>query len=101
LLAISCDAKKCLKSWKRVPDMPAFSLIGFQTSASNLSESMNPEHSPVNRNALSALPTLRSASIFMTLSVAEMRRCDFLDFGGPTYHSHFCAPSLPRRFEIP
>src|ERR1700692_3828121 len=73
---------------------------GLPNLCVELIRAMKPLQSPGKMKAPSGLPTFRSASIFITLSVAAMRRNDFRDFGGPTCHSHLCAPSVPRRFEI-
>ncbi len=76
--------------------------IGRQTSRfHNLSGSMKtPWQFPGKMNPESALPTLRSASRRITLSVAEMPRKDLRDFGGPRDHSHLRIPSRERRFEM-
>jgi hypothetical protein len=39
------------------------------------------------------LPTFKSASNFMTLGVATIRRTDFRDLGGPVRQSHSAAPT--------
>ena len=56
---------------------------------------MKPLQSPGKMKAPSGLPTFKSANIFITLSVAAMRRNDFRDFG-TRFHDlrHFFASQL-------
>ena len=79
------EMPEIVKSCARHPGAPT---IGRQMLASKSSGWTNPWQSPGNTNAESALPTLRSARSFMTLSVAAIPRSDLRVFGGPRYHSH-------------